>query len=303
MIFLNKKAFLFKNLIVVLWFLTLTNCGPFNWPGAYRPGTENQIRSRELSLNNKNYRTCVFDSFADIVHFQMWHYPPNGYYNNNEREEVVMSQFQLFHTLIDYSKGGRELVFFDEHITSDIYNRQTMEQILSDPDSVKFGLFERIDGSSFFITDLVDSSRNLFPNQNLPAVYEYLNEAQKDFLFDHGAGPTLYYLGIIPKIHKVISSDKLDLINQKIRDESGNIEFNEKTKWYIFGEREDQLKIEVETWRLSNSNPRALVFIAFGANHNLSQEFEAYRFQNSKTAGCLDGWRNQFDNNILSLLN
>ena len=244
--------------------------------GVTTPGLFQQISSRSLSLNDPELRTCVFDPYYSVVHFPMWHDPPTLDYSQETYEIVTKSQFQLLHTIIDYQRSGRPLAVFDEHITSDSYNSSYIQAIESG--QAQFDTFTKLNGISYHFTERYKTANHLF-GQGFPSHYEYLTVPQKKFLFDTGASLTLYLLKEIPKIHQVISNEKLKLAERNLTSNAFDSLDNSQNQYWIFTFRELELKQEVNRFYQKNPLYNGLVFIAYGANHDLSDDFVGLPFQ------------------------
>jgi len=252
---------------------TLTNCAI----GNYEDGTLHRISARRLSLKNLQLRTCVFDPQYRIVHFPMYHSPPTGHYTRQVYEEVAQSQFQLLHTILDYIRSpSRELSVFDENITSDNYNKNYLQTISSGQASAH--TYTKLDGRTFQMGERLKKAEQLFKRTGFPGFYEYLSPAQKDFLFHTGASLTLYLLGGISRIHKVISPGNFSIIRARLLGPGGILRLEGNDYW-LFDARELELKKEVLNFLQQNYNPRILVLIAYGAKHNFSNEFVGNSFQ------------------------
>ena len=270
------------TLLAILSPLFLTSCGVY-YPGE---GTFYQLTSRQLSSRNPHLKTCIFNPQASIVHFPMHHFPVNGPSSPQDYEHIAQSQFQLFHTLLDYSKSPQiQLSVFDERFIKDSYNPQFLQELAS-------GLrpqdeYTRVDGKEFVLQNLLAEAKSLFPH-GPPLEYEHLSSNQKHFIVEHGATFTLYFLGTIPQIHKVITSQHFTLVNQNIRDANDQIRFEGNDYW-IFDFRERALREEVHNFRLYN--PQRFCFIAYGADHDFSDDFAGYPFQSGHEF-CLN-WKNQ----------
>ena len=291
--------------LVALFALTLTSCTIGSYPG----GTFQKLTSQALSLNDPNFRTCVFDPPYSIVHFPMYHFPSKGHYTSQVYEKVVHSQFQLFHTIIDYNRSPWDLSIFDENFTTDTYNPAyfysltvdaealmtintcnpaPIQSLMADektPDKYKY---KRIDNVTFDLRKLRNQAECLF-RSGLPRYYELLNSYQKNFFFNIGASFTLYLLGEIPKIHKVISPNRFLLAKEALSDSSGQLNLQGDPYW-IYTFREEELKKEV----LKFYNPQKILFIAYGASHDFLKQFKNYPFQSGHKF-CL-GWTENLGN-------
>ena len=96
----------------------------------------------------------------------------------------------------------------------------------------------------------------------------------------------MYLLGQIPKIHKVSSDGQFQLVKSQVMSPGGaQIEGNE---YWIFNFRERELQKEVLSFYMRNYHPRKLIFIAYGASHDFSDEFAGRPFQSGREI-CL-GW-------------
>ena len=120
-----------------------------------------------------------------------------------------------------------------------------------------------------------------------PAFYEQMIPEQKRLLWDLGAIFTLYFLEEIPRIHKVINQQDFNLVDQQLgRDYSPeNIQRNHQ---WVFTYREQRLKLMVQNFLIQNPSWQGLIFITYGRNHDLSDDFAGYPFQ-SGDPFCL-GW-------------
>ena len=244
--------------------------------GVYQPGTLQKIQSRSLSLYEPEFRTCVFDSFYSIVHFPMYHDPPIVDYSTQTYELVAKSQFQLLHTILDYNRSSRSLAVFDEHVTSDSYDLnyiQAIESGLAASDS-----YEKLNGAVFRYSERHQTARRLF-GQGFPSYYEHLNAFQKKFLFDTGASLTLYLLKEIPKIYKVISFENLKIARANLRGGSFNFLDGNENHYWIYTFRDRELRKEVDQFYRKNPSYNGLVFMAYGAKHDFSDDFAGFSFQ------------------------
>ena len=251
--------------------------------GVSTQGVFQQIYSRSLSFNEPELRTCIFDPHYSVVHFPMYHDPPAIDYSREIYELVAKSQFQLLHTIVDYRRSGRPLAVFDEHITSNNYNSsyiQTIERGQAQSDT-----YSKFNGSVYNFEERYKTANHLF-GQGFPSHYEYLTVPQKKFLFDTGASLTLYLLKEIPQIYKVISNEKLKLAQANMV--GGSLDFLDRSEnqYWIFTFRELELKREVDRFYQRNPIYNGLVFIAYGADHDLSDDFIALPFQ-SGSGFCL----------------
>ena len=247
--------------------------------GVNQPGIFQQIQSRSLSLYEPELRTCVFDPHYSVAHFPMYHDPPVKEYSNETYELVVKSQFQLLNTLIDYNRSPRDLAVFDEHVTSDDYDLnyiQAIESGLAGADT-----YSKFDGSVFNFTERYRTAKNLF-GQGFPSHYEYLNKLQKKFLFETGASLTLYLLKEIPKIYKVISRENLSLAKANLMGSSADFIERSENHYWIYTFREMELKREVDKFYRKTPFYKGLVFIAYGAKHDFSDDFIGFSFQSGR---------------------
>ena len=266
--------------ILFLVFLGLTNC-TIN-PGS--AGFQQKISSRALSLNDPLLRTCVFDPGYSIIHFPMYHVPPQNQSISNESYElVVKSQFQLLHTIIDYNRSNRRIAVFDEHIITDSYNQNYIRQLEQNPQSPD--TFSRLDGTEFFITERKNLAVQLFQN-GFPAFYEHLTEQQKRYLWDVGASLTLYFLKEISRLYKVIDSNKFDLVKANLGYDFSSSNVSQNSYW-AYEYRERELKLEVQNFYRVQTNWNGLILISYGKNHDFSDNFLGYPFQSGHSF-CLN---------------
>ena len=269
---------MFKNCynfyLIILFSFFFTACSL----GANQSGFFQQIHSRSLSLNDPELRTCVFDPYYSVIHFPMYHEPPVNNYSNEIYDLVVKSQFQLLHTIIDYNRAVRPLAVFDERVTSDSYNSkyiQKIEQGLAQSDTYK-----KFNGKVFYFSERKRTAEHLF-GQGFPSHYEYLNEPQKNFLFDTGASLALYFLQELSKVYKVISTEKLKIVQANLSGNWVTADRNENHYW-IFTFRDMELRREVNGFYQKNPFYKGLVFIAYGAEHDLSKDFAGLPFQSGR---------------------
>ena len=272
----NKK----KTLLISLLFI-FTNCAI--GPSSYQQGTLYQLSSRALSLSQPELRTCIFDPHYLIVHFPMFHVPPTGQWTEPTYEKVAQSQFQLLHTIIDYSRSHRRISIFDEHVSTDAYDEnyfQSLSRGLASRDT-----YTRLDNRVFNLEERLKSAQHLFGN-GIPGYYEHLSMPQKDFLFQTGASFSLYFLKEIPRLYKTIALQKLKLVEANLRDQNNQLQLEGRDYW-VFTFRELELKREVLSFLQKNHQSQRIIFIAYGANHDFSDEFIGYPFQSGHSF-CLN---------------
>ena len=276
----RKLGFFYFCLFGVFFHLSACNQGS----GA---GFQQEVASRPLSLSDPNLRTCVFDPGYSIVHFPMYHVPPQaGVVSNELFEKVVRSQFQLLHTLLDYNRSYRKIALFEESILTDLFTEayiRKVQQNLASGDT-----FTRLDGTQFFIANERTRAVQLFQG-GFPAYYEQMNVQQKRVLWDLGASLTLYLLEEIPRLYKVIALNEFEHIRSQMSDFSDlSLQQNEHL---VFRYREERLRDKVQKFYTQNPSWNGLVFIAYGVNHDLSDDFTGYPFQSGHSF-CL-GWDRQ----------
>ena len=264
-----KRQFLF---ILFVFFFTACSLG------SYQPGTLQLTQSRSLSLYDPELRTCVFDPFYSIVHFPMYHEAPTQENFSIETYELVAkSQFQLMHTLIDYQRALQfNLAVFDEHITSDGYNSNYMHSLqrgLAGGDT-----YTKMNGQTYYYSERYRLAQNLFGN-GFPSHYEYLNELQKKFLYETGASVTLYLLQEIPQIYKVISKTQWQVVKANLTGKFFSAVEGNPNYYWIFTFREMELRREINKFYQRRPSYAGLVFIAYGASHDFSDDFAGLSFQ------------------------
>ena len=261
-----------KILILFLFLFVLANCQL----GSSQPGVLGQVASRPLSLQEPELKTCVFDPGYSLVHFPMFHTSPNIEDNTpgTYSDLTVKSQFQLLHTLLDYNRSLRGfLTVFDEVITEDGYDLNYLSEL--ERGLVSSDQVTRLDGRIFNLTERYQTARNLFGG-GFPSYYEHLNELQKQFLYDTGASLALYFVREIAQLYKVISPQKFNVVKNSI---IGINENSDQYRYQVFTVRELELRIQIQQFYQRNPTYRGLVFIAYGANHDFSDEFAGYPFQ------------------------
>lgn len=286
----RKKMFFYWLFpLLTLFSLTFTGCTI----GDYTQGTLYQLSSRSLSRNNPDLRTCVFDPPYSIVHFPMHHYPSNGHYTVPIQEKVTQSQFQLLHTILDYNRSSWRLFVFDENFTTDTYDSEYLQALSSG--QLSSSTYTRVDGQIFQMRERLQTVQYSF-GRGIPTYYEDLTPMQKEFLFNMGASLTLYLLGFIPRVYKVITPGHFELIRNKLLGPSGqlNLQGNDHI---VYDERELALRTEVLNFWQRNHASGTILFIAYGANHGFSDEFSGFPFQSGHNF-CLD-WDRQLYQSVL----
>ena len=269
-----------KNVLFISLLLNLVACSVGGGVGF-----QQTVSSRVLSLNDPNFRTCVFDPGYSIVHFPMAHVPPQaGAVTTEDYEIVVKSQFQLLHTLLDYNKSHKRLVVFEESVVTDLFNEsyiQQLKQNLANQD-----VFTRLDGMRFFIANERKRALLLFQT-GFPAFYEHLNTEQKRFLWNMGASLTLYLLEEIPKIYQVIDSNDFEHVKAQLGGNYSNTNVAEQNYW-VHTYRDQKLQLKVHNFLAYNPSWKGMVFIAYGRDHDFTDDFQGYPFQSGHSF-CL-GW-------------
>lgn len=268
----------------ILFVLTLNHCAI----GGYPDGALHQLTAQPLSLNSSALRTCVFDPHYSILHFPMSHTPPSkGHYTPQIWTEVVLSQFQLLHTILAYNRSRqRQLLLFDENIVSDSYNESFFQALRAG--QAPHASYTKLNGDVFYMEERMRTAQNFFTG-GIPRYYEHLSQPQREFLFHTGASITLYLLGEIPKIYKVISPEKYALLKANLQTTAGHIQIEGNSYW-VFTFRE--LELRQEALRVFQQNPGfgRVILIAYGSAHDFSDEFTGYPFQSGHNF-CLT-WRN-----------
>jgi len=248
-------------------------------------GLQQQVASRPLSLNDPLLRTCVFDPGHSIVHFPMYHIPPqSGVVSNEDFERVVKSQFQLLHTLLDYNRSYQKPALFEETVISDGFDKSyinKMKRNLVERDTLR-----RLDGTQLFVANERRRAFQLFQG-GFPAFYEQMNADQKRFLWDLGASWTLYFLEEIPRLYRVIDSNQFNFVRTQLGGNFSGASIQQNAYW-IYSYREQRLREQVEIFRSQNPGWTGLIFIAYGKNHDFSDDFAGYPFQSGHSF-CL-GW-------------
>lgn len=259
-------------------FIIMTGCSFGGIGGAYQ-----QLRSRPLSQTDPNLRTCVFNPSYSIVHFPMHHFPTSGgHIPLEDKERVTRSQFQLFHTVVDYKRFQWDVAFFDEFTTIDDYNENFFRILHTEQG--EFEGYRRIDGTKVYLQKKLQEAKFLF-QAGMPPYYELLIPAQKEFLFNIGAGFTLYLLGEIPRIHKSISPGGWAQVKANTQSASGHF-YLEGNRYWTHTFREQELQKEVLNFFHRFYRPGILILIAYGASHDFSDEFAGRPFQSGNNI-CL----------------
>lgn len=222
------------------------------------------LQGLALSSVNKNLNTCIFQNGFQILHFPMWHYPPEGKYTEDEYEYTVKSQFQLLHTILAYQRTNIPFAVFDESVTERDLDQAFLRVIQSNSSN---HIVTRIDGTDVSYNFSYILAHQLFGG-GIPQFYEQLNSQQKNLLFEIGASVTLFLLQQIPKVHRVIDPANFQLVTQNMRGYDD--------KYWVYSFREQRLRDQV--FYFLRQNPATVVFIAYGANHNLYDDFATFSF-------------------------
>ena len=266
--FLAQKIFLF-NLFLILF--TLSSCNIDS-----SAGFQQEVSSRVLSLRDPSLRTCVFDPGHLVVHFPMYHVPSEvRNVSNEDFERVVKSQFQLLHTLLDYNRSYIRLAVFEESIITDLFTADYINQMKQN--LVPSDTFTRLDGTQFFISSERRRAVQLFQG-GFPAFYEQMNSEQKQLLWKLGASKTLYLLEEIPRLHSVIASNEFELVRSQLGGDFSGANIQQNFQW-VFTFREQKLRDRVLLFLNQNPSWNGLVFIAYGRDHDFSDDFAGYLFQ------------------------
>ena len=234
---------------------------------------------KPLSVTDPLLRSCVFQPQTRIAHFPMYHFPPDGIIDPALREKVAKSQFQLFHTILSYYPN---VAVFDEHVTTNVFGPGVLENL-------QRGLggdshYERADGKVFYLQERFNTARSLF-HGGIPSHYESLGEIQKEYLFQTGGAMTLYFLGYIRQLHKVIDFADFQVVlnliqrygglNNLIRVSSNSV----NGRYYVFDYREQKLKLQVEEFFNINPTFQGLAIVSYGAHHDFKDDFSGYLFE------------------------
>ena len=177
--------------------------------------------------------------------------------------DVLESQFRILNKIGDYMIKGKEIVFFNEERTASNF-------VPDDRNRYK---------------GFTGAARSFF-SEGIPRNLENFSHEQKDFLYRVGAVNTLYFLGAINVIFKVISQRDIDLveINRRGLLTQRLLKVVKGEDYFIHNFRERKLKEEVDMF-LSAYKERygrdygGEVIIVYGGAHDLSQEFKNCSFQ------------------------
>ena len=274
-----------KNALALL-LLTLTGCGaggPFGASNAGGGGSELRARPVSLSQADPLLTTCIFNPQTRIAYFPMYHFPYTGRATPEEREAVIKSQLQLLHTILTYSSLVNGIAVFDEHVTSNTFNPSTFSEL--ERGRGRNFTYTRADGTQFSLQERYETAGILFGG-GVPLRLNHLREDQKQFLFETGASMTLYYLGHIRHIHKVIEPGEYDTVMNQLQsggaepligaDLSGN---SQARNYWVFDYREEKLKMQVDSFFQENPGFPGIALIAYGASHNFEDDFQGYLFE------------------------
>ena len=215
---------------------------------------------------------------------------------------VILYQFQIMHTILDYKAHNIDFVVFDESRVHYDIDQSTIEW-------AKNPLFPTEKTRNFIAT--VQDVRDVFA-QGIPDFYNELTRDQKDILYKYGGARVLLYLGLIDKIYNVYGAD-LDYVknvydeyerNSHTDDLTGTdlildvITLAKEAKLFInshhqslFDARELGLKDQVDLFFADYKKEHGReypgkVFIIYGAGHSLQYLFEDdkdfYAFERGK---------------------
>ena len=119
--------------------------------------------------------------------------------------------------------------------------------------------------------------KGFFPS--IPDVFEDLSIAQKAFLYRYGAGFTLYLLGKIDTLYKVINNKDQEIFQDNF-EKTLHMK-HEKNRPWVFNFREQKLKEEVSRF-LTKPGFLGKIVIIYGAGHDFSYIFGDYEFEIGK---------------------
>ena len=230
-----------------------------------------------LSLTDPSFTTCAFRPETRIAHFPMYHYPPSGELNDSLREKITKSQFQLLRTILMYHP---HIAVFDEHVTINDYGPKVFNSLQNQG---KSGVtYTRHDGTIFDLQLRFNEAQSLF-HAGIPQYYDQLGELQKKYLLDTGGPLTLYFLGYIPQLHKVIDYGDLRIVMNHIKSQGGAGQFfrvsSNQRDYYVYDFREEKLFYQVTTFFEINPSFNGLALISYGALHDMKDDFNGYPFE------------------------
>ena len=242
-------------------------------------------QEKPISLIDPSLTTCAFRPETRIAHFPMYHFPPSGRFSDSLEEKIIKSQFQLLHTILMYRH--HQIAVFDENVTVNDFSPKVFNNLEN-----KGGRdvnYTRADGTIFNLQERFDTARSLF-HAGIPQYYEQLAPRQMEYLFNIGAAITLYFLGYIPQLHKVIAHEDLQIVMDDIdrRGGVGNVfrVSSSEQDYYIYTFREEKLFFQVTQFFNINPSFSGLALISYGASHKLQDEFNGYPFEEGRS--CLD---------------
>ena len=273
---------MFSRLILFIFF-AMTACGfePFRTPSTGvrpQPLPPSHLPLKVLSLYDSSFTTCNHHPQTKIFHFPMYHFPTDGRSTKASFEIVVRSQFKLLHTILN---NYGNVVIFEEQVAHDHYNSETIKRsgTLS---------FTRLDNQRFFWSERIQLARRIF--RTVPLYYEHLTNEQKQYLYNTGGVLTLFFMGHVDHVYKTITSNDFDkalhnLIALSRSYKNGLSELislpagqNRQSDYWLYDYRENKLKLEVLKFYQQNPNYRGLILIAYGANHDFSDDFAGFSF-------------------------
>ena len=128
----------------------------------------------------------------------------------------------------------------------------------------------------------VEANR-IFPNGIPPAnpfIKEPLNKEQAEFLFRNGGANTLFFLGNIDQIRKVIDKDLFNLYAKISKEDT-----------FVFKKREDSLRSEVLKYIENNDVKNLNILIVYGSGHDIVKLFPEYNVEKI-VVGCSINFNN-----------
>ena len=194
---------------------------------------------------------------------------------------ITMSQFKIFHTLIDYNMRGEEFVVFDDSRIGVDCTGQTRapEDIEEDTNQ------ENMIGLRYISPcDMAEGQRakSLFYQNGyltLPNYYEALTANQKELFYTQGASHLLYYLGVIDKIYHTLSAEEFVTYKNNEITHAQDYPYDEHNFYWNFVFKQVSLNNKInffldEYKKRNGKEYGGKIFVIMGALHDLSDAFK-----------------------------
>ena len=243
--------------------------------------------AKEITRTKPPLTTITFNEEKQIIHL-----PEMNYYKGIPSQKiptVILSQFQLFHTLLKEKAKGQEFVVF--------LGRLAIYDYLSDwidPNSSTGDLTDNIllahGDEEFFLGELIDKTKEVFwknDSVSIPDNYEELTNEQKDLLLKQGATYLLFYLRELENVYKVMTEPEyISYIKNRQNPDPNHPVCGTRKCWdydYINGRIKEHTVYFLNAYKKHHGrNYQGKIFIVDVASRDLSSEFSNYSFDKAK---------------------